>query len=220
MTAVSSTRGGTVYEEVRADVLAGRIPPGTKLRLVQLAERLGVSMALVREALSRLAAEGLVVAHPQRGFSVVTISRDDLLDLTRTRVDIETLAVRRAVTEGDLAWEANVVARQHALTRTPLVSPDGRVNQEWIDAHRDFHHALIAGCASRRLLDIAAGLRDAAELYRIWSQSVAHDTERNIAAEHEHLAALALARDPDALAAALAAHIQRTCDALLPYASE
>lgn len=214
-----ATRTETVYDRLRADLLTGRIPPGTKLKLVALAGDHSVSMSVIREALSRLSAEGLVVATPQRGFRVISLTDGDLLDLTATRIGIECLAARQATERGDLGWETSVVATCHALDRTPMVLPDGSVNEDWLRCHRDFHYALLAGCGSPRLQSIATALRDESELYRVWSQTIAHD-RRDVAAEHRRLADLAVARDADGLAEALAAHIQHTTDALLSHARQ
>lgn len=68
-----------------------------------------------------------------------------------------------------------------------------------------------------RLEAVATALRDSAELYRIWSRSVAHDEDRDIACEHRRLTELAIARDADGTVEALTAHIQRTTDAMLRY---
>ena len=219
MTIEVGTRSNAVFDRLRADVLAGRFEPGSKLKLAVLGARYASSLSVIREALSRLAEQGLVVAHPQRGFSVVALSPEDLTDLTDTRIDIETLAARRSAERGDLAWETALVAAHHTLARTPMVTPDGNANEEWISAHRAFHQALVAGCGSPRLQGIANALRDAAELYRIWSRSLAHDDDRDIAGEHLRLTELALARDADGLVTALSAHIQHTTDALLRYAA-
>ena len=207
-----------MFDQLRADVLTGRLAPGSKLKLAVLGERYSASLSVVREALSRLAEQGLVIPHPQRGFSVMPLSPEDLTDLTNTRIDLETLAARRSVERGDLAWETRLVGAHHTLAGTSAATPDGEVNEDWITAHRTFHHALVAGCGSPRLQALATGLRDAAELYRIWSTSLTHDTARDIAGEHRELLDLAIARDADGLAAALAAHIQRTTDMLLRYA--
>lgn len=220
MTVAEGTRTSSVYETLRADLLAGRVEPGAKLRLAALGSRFEVSLSVVREALTRLSEQGLVVANPNRGFSVVSLSPEDLIDLTRTRIDIETLAVRRSVEQGSLEWETGLVAAHHHLAGTPITGPDATVNEAWVASHRQFHRALLAGCASTRLEAIATALRDSAELYRIWSRSIAHDEDRDIACEHRRLTELAIARDADATAEALAAHIQRTTDALLRYVAE
>jgi len=218
MSIEAGTRSNAVFDRLRADVLAGRLAPGSKLKLAVLGARYEASLSVVREALSRLAEQGLVVPHPQRGFSVFALSPEDLTDLTGTRIDLETLAARRSVERGDLAWETALVGAHHTLAGTPAATAGGDVNDDWITVHRAFHHALIAGCGSPRLQGLAQGLRDAAELYRIWSTSLTRDTKRDIAAEHSELLALAIARDADGLATALAAHIQRTTDILLRYA--
>ncbi|MFI5958936.1 GntR family transcriptional regulator [Cryptosporangium sp. NPDC051539] len=219
MTGPAETRSNAVFDQLRADLLAGRLGPGSKLKLAVLGARYVASLSVIREALSRLAEQGLVVAHPQRGFSVVTLSPKDLNDLTNTRIDVETLAARRSVEHGDLAWETAVVAAHHALARTPIQAADGDVNENWISAHREFHRALVAGCGSPRLLGIANALRDAAELYRVWSRSLAHDDDRDIGGEHRALMDLALARDAEGLANALAAHIRHTTEVLLRYSA-
>ena len=64
MSTAATTRTVSVYDRLRADLLSGRIPPGTRLKLVALAAEHSVSMSVIREALSRLSAEGLVVATP------------------------------------------------------------------------------------------------------------------------------------------------------------
>src|SRR5712672_2028195 len=82
----NQTRFEGVYQHLRADILACRLRPGVKLQINLLAEDLGVSLSGVREALSKLSAEGLVVAEPQRGFRVAPVSLEDLGDLTMTRI--------------------------------------------------------------------------------------------------------------------------------------
>lgn len=220
MPAEPSMRSNAVFDRLRADLLAGRFAPGSKLKLAVLGKRYTASLSVVREALSRLAEQDLVVALPQRGFSVVALGPEDLADLTATRIDLETLAARRSVERGDLAWETALVAAHHMLAGTAAVTPEGEVNEEWISAHRAFHGALIAGCGSRRLQGMATSLRDSAELYRIWSGSLARDHARDIAGEHSALLSLAVGRDADGLATALAAHIQRTTDVLLRHAAQ
>jgi DNA-binding GntR family transcriptional regulator len=219
VTSEAGTRSNAVFDRLRADLLAGRLEPGSKLKLAALGAQYTASLSVIREALSRLAEQGLVIAHPQRGFRVVALSPEDLTDLTNTRIDVETLAARRSVERGDLGWETALVATHHTLAGTPIATAPGQVNDAWISAHRAFHHALVAGCGSPRLQGIATALRDSAEIYRIWSRSLAHDEDRDIAAEHSRLTALAIARDAEGLATALAAHIQQTTDVLLRYAA-
>ena len=90
---------------------------------------------------------------------------------------------------------------------------------EWLDAHRAYHQALVAGGCSPRLRSIANALRDNAELYRMWSRTWAHDVDRDLAAEHRAIMTAAISADADAAAEALSQHIARTTDAIKAFAA-
>ena len=83
-----ATLSEQLYASIRADILAGRARPGERLRLAALAERHGVSLSVVREALTRLSGPGerLVSATPQLGFSVTPLSVDELLQRIGTLI--------------------------------------------------------------------------------------------------------------------------------------
>src|SRR3954467_10995280 len=119
---MASTRTADVYDRLRSRLLNGELEPGAKLKLAEFGAEFGVSLSVVREAVTRLAEQGLVQSSPQRGFRVTPLSVDDLIDLTRTRVLIETLALRESITHGDLNWESTVIARHHALQKTPMTT--------------------------------------------------------------------------------------------------
>ena len=118
MGARAVTRTEQVYGSLRADILSGRLEPGARLPFAELTERYGASMGALREALHRLAEQGLVTNEPQLGFRVQSLSVDDLRDLTTARCEIEGLALRYAIAHGDLAWESEIVAAFYALERT------------------------------------------------------------------------------------------------------
>lgn len=216
----SSTRTEEVFDQLRADLLNlnGEYRPGQRLKLLDLTQRFGASLSVIREALIRLAEQGLLVATPQRGFSVRELSVADLADLTQVRVQIESLAFRQAASNGDVAWETAIVATQHTLERTPAIGADGQFNEDWSIAHRAFHQALLAGCGSPRLEGIATSLRDSAELYRRWYWALTHDHARDIPAEHRRLRDLAISRDPEPGIALLTEHIERAPRELIAYA--
>jgi DNA-binding GntR family transcriptional regulator len=215
----ASTRTEVVYDELRAELLNlnGRYAPGQRMRLLELGERFGASLSVIREALTRLAEQGLLVASPQRGFSVRELSVADLADLTRVRVQLETLAFRQAVADGDVAWETAVVASHHTLERTPVTDADGQFNEAWSVAHRDFHEALLSGCGSPRLETIANSLRDSAELYRRWYWALAEDRGRDVAEEHRQLRDHAIARRADEGSTLLTDHIERAPRKLIEH---
>lgn len=220
--ALKHTRTDEVHARVRADILGGRLPPGTRLKFSELAEQFDASIGVIREALIRLAEQGLVRSEAHQGFVVTPLSPGDLTELTEARVAIEGLVLRNAIAEGDLAWEARVLAAHHILDRTPSVGADDplRLSESWAAAHQEFHQALLDGCANRRLCLIAAGLRDEAELYRRWSLPLGDEPDRDVAAEHRAMLHATLARDADAAVAALRDHIEHTTRLLLSGTSD
>jgi len=122
--AAGSTLTQNVYQRLRADLLACRLMPGQKLKIEELCERLSAGSSAVREALSRLAADGFVVVEPQRGFRVTPLSFTELRDLTNVRCEIEGQCIRDAIKHGDIDWETAVIAALHRLSRTPERAPD------------------------------------------------------------------------------------------------
>jgi DNA-binding GntR family transcriptional regulator len=216
------TRTEEVYDELRRQLLDlnGDLEPGQRLKLLDLAQRFDASLSVVREALTRLAGQGLLVATPQRGFSVRELSVADLADLTRTRVQVESLALRQALRNGDVAWEAAVLAAHHTLERTPVADDSGHFNEDWSAAHSVFHQTLLAGCASPRLQGLVTSLRDSAELYRRWSWALASDHARDIAGEHRQLRDFAVARNAEPAVAVLTEHIERAPRELTAYAQQ
>jgi DNA-binding GntR family transcriptional regulator len=214
------TRGGEVFEVLRAELLNGVCKPGAKLRMVELATRFSVSQSVVREALTRLAEQGLVVATPQRGFRVRELSVEDIIGLTESREQIESVALRLAIERGDVLWETGIVAAHHLLEHTPVVDADGRFNEPWTAVHHEFHRALTAGCNNARLNGVVLALRDSSELYRRWWWALADDRHRDLRAEHRQLMDLTMARDADGAIEALTHHIRGAPERLVAYARE
>ncbi len=202
---------GLAYRTLRAAILRGHLAPASRLKMEDLQRSTGYSNSPLREALSRLAMEGLVIALEHRGFRVASISLSDLRDVTRMRVLLEREALRDAMVQGDEAWEASAVAAFHRLERVEgrIYAEKLALSDEWTERHREFHLALLAGCGSPRLVAQIAVLFDQAERYR--RLSAAHRKEpRHKAAEHRHLLDLVLARDAVAACASLEAHVLKT----------
>ena len=209
-----ATRVEHVYRRMRADILGGHVAPGSQLAFAGLRAAYGASMGVLREALTRLTAEGLAVAEAQRGFRVVSLSLDDLRDLTDTRVMIEGAVLAESIEHGDLDWEARVVAARHRMEGTPKHAPDGTVTTAWSEAHQAFHIALLSASRSPRKLVIAANLRAAAEVYRRWSIPF-EVIPRDVSAEHAAIEAATLARDARTAVALLTSHLSLTRDLIV-----
>ncbi len=198
-----------VHGQIRADIVAGRHAPDSKLRIEELRARYDVGASPLREALNRLAAEGFVIAIGQRGFRVAPISTEELLDLTRVRVLLETEALRESIARGDGAWEAGVVAAYHRLSREqPVPAADPRGYEE---RNHDFHEALVAACRSPLLLRYRATVYDQQKRYRALLMGV-EPVARDLHAEHHRIMTAALARDVDGACAESAQHIRSSAD--------
>ncbi|AOR77767.1 GntR family transcriptional regulator [Novosphingobium resinovorum] len=210
-----------VYHELRAMIIDGVAIPGSKLHIVELSKRFNVSPSATREALSKLAAERLVELEEQRGFRVAGVSVRELRDITFVRVQIEQLALRRAVELGDTEWEAGVVAAFHRLVKTKYFDDEaaGEGKEDWSARHRDFHRALIAACDSEWLLRFHDNLFDQSERYRrlnrIYQNAEMAGLRRDVLAEHKTLTEAALDRDADRLCTVIAQHLNGTAERVI-----
>ena len=189
-------------------MLAGRLAPGERLKVVDLAATLEVSPGAIREALSRLVPEQLVVSRDQKGFIVAPLSIDDLQDLTDIRCEIESIALRRSTVRGDSGWEAGILASAHRLRRTQMTAEDRSLTPEWVKEHAAFHASLVAACGGRRLLDLHAQLYQQSERYR--GLSIHIEAKRDVEMEHQSLVDAALDRDVERLINLTVAHFRKT----------
>jgi DNA-binding GntR family transcriptional regulator len=209
----STSPSERVYRAVHDAVMNGDVAPGDPLRPQELATRHAVSLAAVREALLRLVGEGVAERHRNRGFAVPPVDADRWRRVAEARGVVEPAMLRLAVARGDLEWEARVRAAHHRLAGTPLGDDgDPRAADAWTEAHRTFHRTLLDACANDVLLGTFDRLWVASELTRRWSARRVPD--RDGAAEHAALEQAALARDGDAAAELLLAHVGQTVDLL------
>ena len=204
------SQSSLAFARIRGDILAGREAPGKRLKITDLAESISVSPGAIREALSRLTSEQLVVSQDQRGFFVAPLSMEDLQDLTNLRCEIEVIALRLSVRHGDIDWEVGILTAAHRLKNTlQLLDPEQpSLSLEWVERHAALHTALVAACGSRRLLALHASLYEQSERYR--GLSVGVEGARDVVAEHQALVDAALARDVDQLVELTIGHIRQT----------
>jgi DNA-binding GntR family transcriptional regulator len=109
------TVGETAYRRIRTDIIFGVLPPGQKLRLEKVSEIYGTSISTLRELLSRMSSEGLIVAEGQRGFEVAPVSAQDFEQVAALRLLLENHAMEQSFQAGDLDWEGEVVSAHHKL---------------------------------------------------------------------------------------------------------
>lgn len=199
------------FSKLRKDVLIGSHPAGAKLKVDELQQMYGFSSSPLREALSRLAQEGLVRSDERRGFRVASISVEDLSDITRMRVMLDVSALEESIAAGDDQWEARIVAAYYRLEKVETRLGDGpqMLDEEWSALHRDFHMALLGACRSARNLAWSESLFDQAERYRRYSAQYRTALKRK-SNEHKKIMDATLRRDSETACQLLHEHIMGT----------
>jgi len=203
--------GERAYRQIRSDIIFGRLEPGQKLRLEDLKQDYRTSISTLRELLSRLASEGLIVAEGHRGFEVAPVSIENMREVAAMRLLLECHALTRSFSAGDMEWEGRVVAAHHKLSRLEqlLIAGNDADAETWKRYDWEFHRALISGCGSAALLETHAGIYDKYLRY----QMIAVIFRGEVAAiEHRQLLDCALKRDAAKACKILRKHIDGCVD--------
>ncbi len=180
-----------VYDHLRDEILEGILAPGTELAEVALSEQLGVSRGPLREAIGRLAAEGLVTVRPRRGAVVRSLSEEEFLEFYQVREAIEGMAVKLAVPRlTDEDFEA-----LEALNRK--MDEHGARNEveSFFEANVAFHGRLLEASGNAKLQEVYRQLLDQIGRYRMRSLTLRGNLRRSVA---EHAAILRAAKRGDA----------------------
>ena len=200
------TMAEAAVAELQEAILAGDLPPGSPLRLEELARSLGMSISPVREAVRQLEGLGLAVHVPHRGARVSELAIDDLHDAYEARLALEALAVRRAAarfTEEDAAHGRELLdAYAEAHRRS-----DPRAARR---AHAEFHLSLYAASGSAWLVRLIRPAWENCERYRALSLSGRSLRQRR--EEHEAILAACARHDPDEAAERLRLHLSLTAN--------
>lgn len=212
------TRAGDVLQRMRRDIVNCDLKPGEKLRFESLRERYEVSFSTLREALSRLSAENLVVAEGQRGFVVAPVSIADLNDLTDARVLIEREALAKAIRKGDDLWEGDILSAFHRMEKLQQrIGGEYYLSDEWSVVHGEFHYSLVAACGSPVLLEMRAKLFERAHRYRrMSSQFRTKWREKDV--EHKMIVDAVMERNVDTALKLIELHIRETSANVIEHA--
>ena len=205
--AAAPTLAEGVYQQIRRNILEGRIAPGTRVSIRSLAESVGVSTMPTREALKRLGFEGLV-EFDRRAVTITMLSPDEIRELFTIRSRLECLATEWALPAFDA--EAAVALRS-VLDRMaePAIGPI-----VWRELNREFHQTFYACGTSRYLLELIHNIWDRIQPYMAVYASAVHDfTEAD--RQHAHMLQLMLAGDLDALLDATREHLHDTAEAII-----
>lgn len=208
---VDGTMAEQAFEVLRADIVSGERAAGERLRIERLKALYGFGPTPLREALQRLTADGWVLAGGHRGFQVAPLSAALFADLNIARTAVEKEAVALAIAKGDGDWEAEVVGAAYRLAKADarLRDQEPMPLDEWERANRAFHNALVSACGSTWLLKVRDLLQSQCERYRRVSISRTREG-RDLHAEHEAIAAAAIARDAEQTCRLVEAHFDTT----------
>jgi DNA-binding GntR family transcriptional regulator len=199
--------GEKAYVSLREDIIEWRLQPGTVLAEVEQSERLGISRTPLREALSRLTAEGLTTAAGGRGVVVTDISLEDIDELFELRETLEGRAAALAAERGDPATFKQL--QDELLGAPALISGSDPARHDYYELVGRLDTAIDAAISNSYLAQAMRSLR--VHLVRV-RRLAADDATRlaAAAAEHAAIAEAIAARNPRLAEAATIVHLHRS----------
>lgn len=197
------TVSASVVALLREDIVSGRLPPGSRLRQVELATRFAVSTTPVREALATLQQEGLVRLHPQRGAVVFVPTLEDLTEHYAIRAALEALAAETTARRFHPSWAPPLEALLDEMRSGPAADRYIALNQE-------FHAGLYAHSGMPKLVELIVSHREASSAYLRIYRARPDFPVRRLDAEHRAILDACVRRDPQAAARAVRDHLDRT----------
>lgn len=210
------TRGKSegVYQRLRSEIESMALAPGTRLSEVALAERLEASRTPVREAIRRLAREGLVAFTPGEVAEVAPISLRGVQELFEFRIILETAAIRMVTLDGLKKPERQAAFREIDDELAELAdladsTPREQPAEQFYALTERFDQAIIAACHNEPLAGTIADRRGQTARLR----GIAHGDPQRLAgslAEHRRMCAAILGGDPETAARELSQHLAET----------
>ena len=200
--------------QLRADIVDGELSPQERLKFADLAKRYDASFGTLREALAQLVSEAFVTQVTNKGFSVASVSREELLEITEHYIELEQRAVASAIARGDDSWEAQIVAahhRLHAIEKQPWEERVAR-HSDWVVRHREFHESLVAACHGPWLLRLRTMMFDQLDRYRFLTKMAPIKGGKGRGAEHRGLMEAVLDRDVDSASRLIDVHLRKTVE--------
>jgi DNA-binding GntR family transcriptional regulator len=192
-----------IVDGLRCDILARRLQQGERLIESALTKRFAVSRGPVREALRRLAAEGLIEHEPHRGAIVRRLSARDIGELFQIRAEMEALAARLAAQSLDRAARAQFI---EAIAM--IFSEAPRRMESYLDENVAFHAAVLSLAGNKQLQELSARLRLPLIMAQVGDALTVEVMQASVR-EHRAIAKAIVDGDAEAAAAATRAHLER-----------
>jgi DNA-binding GntR family transcriptional regulator len=193
---------GRIEAELLEDISAGMIPPGTRLDEVKLTERFGVSRTPIREALTRLTAQGILVPGEKRGVRVAEYSREQLAQIFESMHEIEAACARIASQRLTLLSRSEIEIAQAACV---AAAEQGEL-VNYMRANEAFHTAIYRATGNPYMIEIASEFRGRTGPFR--AKKFAGKAEMVASAQsHEDLISNIFSEDSRAASEGMRAHM-------------
>lgn len=190
-------------------IASGQLKPGQRIVEAELARKLDISRAPIREAARRLENRGLLIWEPRRGFFVRRLTPKDVLEIYGMRIAVETYAIRLAAQSATPQQLASLGA---LLDRASRLAPGQGVHQ-FVEVDLEFHRLICGMSANERLLQafdvLTSELRLAFSLI-----NRGYQTGERLSARHAVLVEAMRRRDVDAAVSELTRHLEHSCELL------
>lgn len=193
-------------------LLTGGLAPGEKLKIDRLRKDLDMGASPIREALSLLVSDQLVVRHEQRGFQAAEIGRDNFDEILDLRSTLEGKALRLSMERATPDWIEQLVLVHHRMTRQKSIG-----GAAFETEHKNFHMALIGNCNSPLLLRICDQLYDLNIRYRYIAGRSQNYVGRKIDDEHRGILDAVIDEDAPEAIRLLRSHYEKTGEFLKAY---
>jgi DNA-binding GntR family transcriptional regulator len=183
--------GDLAYQALRDAIFSGEFAQGARLNQDEMARRLGVSRAPIRDALNRLESEGLVKTLSRSGGVVVAdISEQEMADIYELRAILDSASTRLAcerMSDDDLKRLAEIVAETERVTQAKDLNAI-------VQAHAEFHYLIYAACGNPELTRVARNLWDRSYRFRVMALR-SEENARHGLAQHTAILVALQARD-------------------------
>lgn len=204
-----------IYKKIRMAILTGEIPAGERLVELDLAAKMQSSRTPVREALQKIASEGLIYSIPRAGYIVGEISEIDLQEIFEARIAIEQAAAKLAlehITPDEIEMiKANIEESEKTIKRG--------LKDQMVDFDTEFHDILCGASRNNRLIQFSQTLRDHLLRYRMIALRIPR-MAKGATAEHKQIFKALQSKDSKKLEETIHFHLERSKEHILTCLKE
>lgn len=173
-----------VYDSLKADIIKGTLKPGERINEVQLSQQLDVSRGPVRESISKLEQDGLILRNKRNALEVYTPNLEDLKEIYECRMALESMAAEKAarfITGTEVEVLEDLLSRSLEIVNSK--EDAGETTVLFLELNSEFHNTIIGISGNKRLMAQIDQLKSLTKLYRKYN---IHDRERRRTAHLQH----------------------------------